>query len=269
MIADVTPETEEKRLRYSVPALEKGLDILEYLAEQAVPVTQAHVARALNRQPGELFRMLTCLEGRGYLHRDAGSNGYVLSLRLFELSRIHSPHEALLRAARPLMRALADEVRESCHLSVLHRGSVLVLSQEESPRAFRLSVEVGSQHPPMRTTSGRLLLAGLEPEALADTLADQADWANADETRRSGFVQQLDMIRRTGFHHSTGERFVGGADIGVLVGGHGSAVNAALTIARLIETDMPSDIESFTRPLATCAAAIAHRAGLIARTPPA
>ena len=30
---------EERRSKYSVPALEKGLDVLEYLSDQAVPRT--------------------------------------------------------------------------------------------------------------------------------------------------------------------------------------------------------------------------------------
>jgi uncharacterized membrane protein len=66
--------------QYAVPALEKGLDIVEYLADQAVPMTQSQLARALNRQPGELFRMLACLEGRGYVRRDPTNGGYALTL---------------------------------------------------------------------------------------------------------------------------------------------------------------------------------------------
>jgi DNA-binding IclR family transcriptional regulator len=38
-----------------VPALEKGLDILECLATQRVPLTQAEIARMLERGPSELF----------------------------------------------------------------------------------------------------------------------------------------------------------------------------------------------------------------------
>ena len=88
----------EARPKYAVPAVEKALDVLELLSEQAVPMTQAQLCRALGREPGELFRMLSALEARGYLRRE-DSGGYVLTLKLFELSRTHSPHEQLLRAA--------------------------------------------------------------------------------------------------------------------------------------------------------------------------
>jgi DNA-binding IclR family transcriptional regulator len=263
-MADTTPEAEEKRQKYSVPALEKGLDILEFLADQAVPNTQAQLARSLGRQPGELFRMLACLEGRGYLHRDAGTGGYSLTLRLFELSRTHNPFEALLRAARPLMRRLADEIRESCHLSVLHRGEVVVLAQEESPEPFRLSVEVGSRHSPLRTTSGRLLLAALDAEALAQALQHQRDWRTLSASERRAFEQRLARVRADGFDLSVGERFMGSADIGAIVGRPGSSIAAALTVARLVQAGGDAEVERIRGPLTACAEAIAHDAGLIA-----
>src|ERR1043165_5034011 len=84
---------------YHVPALEKGLDILECLAAQGVPMTQAQIARAIGRGSNELFRMLTTLERRGYIQRDPVSGAYGLTLRLFELSHTHSPLQDLLRAA--------------------------------------------------------------------------------------------------------------------------------------------------------------------------
>ncbi|EQD78005.1 transcriptional regulator, IclR family protein, partial [mine drainage metagenome] len=176
---------EERRTKYSVPALEKGLDVLEYLSDQAVPLTQAELARALNRQAGEIFRMLACLESRGYLRREPTTGAYSLTLKLFELSRTHSPYEVLLKAAQPLMRGLAEDLRESCHLSVLHRERVLVLAQEESPKPFRLSVEVGSQHSPLHTTSGRVLLANMTPADCEDLLTHDLEWRREKPATRA------------------------------------------------------------------------------------
>ncbi|WP_044335327.1 IclR family transcriptional regulator [Sphingomonas hengshuiensis] len=262
MNPETAPAAEEKRLKYSVPALEKGLDILEYLSEQAVPMTQAQLARALRRQPGELFRMLACLEGRGYLHRDPAAGGYSLTLRLFELSRTHSPHEALLRAARPLMRALADDIRESCHLSVLHRGELVVLAQEESPEPFRLSIEVGSRHSPMRTTSGRVLLAALDREQRAEILGRQREWKAMAAADKSAFDARLEAIRAAGLDQSLGERFAGSADIGVLVGRPSTSITAALTVARLVEAGGEDGLDRVRGALLHCAATISHDAGI-------
>lgn len=253
--------SEERRAKYSVPAVEKALDVIEYLSDQAVPMPQAQIARALGRNAGEIFRMLTCLESRGYLLRDPGSGGYALTLKLFELSRIHSPYEVLLRAALPHMRVLAETVRQSCHLSVLHHDQVLVLAQEESPRPFRLSVEVGSQHSPLRTTSGRVLLAALDAAERDAVLEGHPGWRKTKRDAKIALLARLQAIHDRGFERQDGERFVGGLDLGVLVGSPGSAVKAALTVAALKEHDGP-DLDVMLPHLKRCAAAIAGDAGL-------
>lgn len=254
--------SEQRRQKYSVPALEKGLDIIEQLADEAVPMTQSQLARALGRQPGELFRMLACLEGRDYVRRDPASGGYLLTLKLFELSRIHSPYEALMAAARPHMRLLSDTVRESCHLTVLSRGQVLVLAQEESPKPLRLSVEVGSVHSVMRTNSGRLLLASLSQDQRDDLLADNKEWQALTKLQRSDLDARLASIAEAGVAISIGERFIGGADIGVLIGGPNHSIAAALTIAVLIDAGRDPDVAHLAEPLRAAAQDISRSAGL-------
>ena len=145
--------------RYSVPAVEKAIDILEHLSTDPRPRTRSELARALGRGPSELFRMLTCLESRGYVRRDAASGTYSLTLRLFELAHMHSPYDTLMQVSRPLMQALVAETGESCHLSVIQGDALVVLSQEECRKPFRLSVEVGGRFLPHRTTSGRIIMA--------------------------------------------------------------------------------------------------------------
>lgn len=253
---------DERRRKYAVPALEKGLDIVEYLADQAVPMTQSQLARALDRQPGELFRMLACLEGRDYVRRDPINGGYALTLKLFQLARIHSPYETLIAAARPLMRALSDAVRESCHLTVLQNDQVLVLAQEESPNPFRLSVEVGSTHSPLRTNSGRLLLAALDRSTLDLTLERLPEWKAMDAVTRRARLSRIEEVRASGHARSVGERFMGSADIGVLVGSPGAPITAALTIATLIDANGAPPIERLLDPLRETADAITKAAGL-------
>jgi DNA-binding IclR family transcriptional regulator len=149
---------EKKSPSYSVPALEKGLDILEALAGSLYPLSLAELARDLNRGSAEIFRMLVCLERRAYLRREMVSGKYSPTLRLFELAQAHHPLKVLLTVTREPMRKVAETLGESCHLSVLERGRLLVIAREESPEKVRLFIEVGSSFDPRQTASGRLLL---------------------------------------------------------------------------------------------------------------
>lgn len=262
MTTDNVLPFEERRAKYAVPALEKALDVLEFLAEQAVPMTQAELARALQRQPGEIFRMLACLESRGYLRRHAETGGYSLTLKLYELSRTHSPFEELLAVANPSMQVLADTLRESCHLSVIHRDRVLVLAQAESPEPFRLSVKVGSLHTPLKTTSGRLLLAYMTDTERKKALSQQSEWRAMKSSDRTALLKRLAAIRARGHERANGERFVGGLDVGVLVGTRWSSLKAALTVATLKSRKGP-DLDVMLPHLRDCAAAIGTQAGLL------
>jgi DNA-binding IclR family transcriptional regulator len=247
---------------YHVPALEKGLDILELLASQRLPMTQAQLARALGRGASELFRMLACLEQRGYLARDPTSGAYSLTLRLYEISRAHSPFEGLLRAAAAPMRQLTEQLRESCHLSVLHRGQLLVLAQQESPAQLRLSVEVGGSFAPLQTASGRLLLAFLPPRDRDELLAAMPVQQHAGMERQAALATQLEQIRARGYEASYGETIAGINDLAVLVGSADSAVQAALAIPS-IGQPRETFVDTILPAARDCAQAIARAAGII------
>lgn len=248
------------RAKYSVPAVEKALDVLELLSDQAVPMTQAQLSRALGREPSELFRMLSCLEARGYLRREA-AGGYVLTLKLFELSRTHSPYEQLMDAAVPLMRDLVDRVRETCHLSVLHQDQVLVLTQVDSPTPIRISVEAGSLHSPILTVSGHVLLAHLPAAQRDDLLSRNPDYLRLTTSERAEFIERLSTIRAERWAYADGARFIGAVDLGVPVGTDRSRTHASLTIAALRTREGP-DLLALLPRLKQCAAEIVRAAGI-------
>ena len=251
--------------RYAAPALDKGLDVLELLATQRVPQTQSQLARALGRGPSELFRVLTTLERRGYVQRDPVSAAYSLTLRLYELGHIHSPYEWLLRAAERPMRGLTAEVRQSCHLSALSRGRLVVLHQEESPERVRLSVEVGSVVAPLSAASGRLLLAHLNPPRQREVLALDTDYRRLSAIEQAALRERFELIRARGYEEARGETVEGVSDLAMLVGAVGAGVQAALTIAALARSH-EAFVADALPALRRCASAIAGSAGLFAPT---
>lgn len=218
-----------KPMRYSVPALEKGLDILETLARTGTPQSLAELAKILDRSPNELFRMLSCLEQRGYLVKDAASSRYSLTLKLFELAHTHSPLEKILDAARRPMAELAERVQESCHLSILRRDELLVVAQAERPGRTHFLVEVGAVFNPLTTASGRLLLSFLTPEERDDFIGQQLP-------NKAAFLRNLEAIRQKGVSTADNETYAGVHDIAILVGNPEIRVTAALAVSFLAKT---------------------------------
>ena len=61
---------DERIAKYSAPALEKGLDILEHLSRSETGLAQTEIARALGRSVSGIFRMLVVLRNLGYIALD-------------------------------------------------------------------------------------------------------------------------------------------------------------------------------------------------------
>ena len=131
------------------------------------------------------------------------------------------------------MQALTEEVRQSCHLSVIHRGQLFVIAEEQSPTRTRLSIEVGSSIALLHAASGRLLLAYLDPSRREKTLAQDTGFPRLPVDEQSALLDHLALIRARGFETARSETIEGISDVAVLVGTAESRIQAALTIAAL------------------------------------
>ncbi len=151
---------------YTAPALEKGLEILEYLADRSQPHAMAEIATAVGRSRNEIYRMLVVLERRGYLARTSDDR-YELSNKLFDLGMRTPPLRNLHDAALPVMHALAAQLMQSCHLAVVSGGDMVVVARAESPAQLGFAVRIGYRRPLHLSTSGRVLAAFQSPERRA------------------------------------------------------------------------------------------------------
>ncbi|QJE97086.1 IclR family transcriptional regulator [Luteolibacter luteus] len=222
--------------RYGAPALDKGLDILEHLSHESLPLGQLEIARALGRTPGEIYRMLMCLEERGYVMRDEGSGKFRLTLRLYELSHRQNSTTLLRKAARLPMESIAETVGQACHLSVMNGPMLLVLMERMPACQVCLAVGEGSRMPVLQSTSGKLLLANW-PEAEALEFLDQLpDFRDASKAYRHKLLQALADLRGAAHCHVSSSTTEGVADIAVPVGVPGSDVAGALVISYLSGT---------------------------------
>ena len=84
--------------------------------DRADPDRDLHRPRPLH--PRDLPHPACCSRRRGYLVRTRADR-YRLSLKLFELAHMHPPVNRLVECALPVMRELAADTDQSCHLVVL------------------------------------------------------------------------------------------------------------------------------------------------------
>ena len=156
--------------KYTAPALEKGLDIIDVLSSQEHGLTQVEIARSLQRSVSEIYRMLVVLRRRGIVDLEEGGERYFLTTRLFEMVNRTPIIARLTTAAGPVMTRLAKSIDESVHLAILSEDAVLVIGQIDNPGNNIMSVRLGTRVEAWRTSSGRVLLANQPEEWLAEFL---------------------------------------------------------------------------------------------------
>lgn len=222
--------------RYGAPALDKGLDILELLSNEMAPLGQLEIARALGRTPGEIYRMLMCLEERGYVMREDGSGKFRLTLRLYELSHRQNSTTLLRRAARLPLEVLSEEIGQACHLSVIHGPNLFVLMERIPLCKVCIAVGEGSRIPVLKTTSGRLLLANWSDTTQTEYLNQLQEFITAPRAWRDALLKDLSALRGQSFHRAASMSAEGVTDIAVSVGVPGSEVAGTLVISYLSGT---------------------------------
>lgn len=222
-----TSATNEKTLNYATPALEKGLDVLELLAHQPAGLTKSQMARELNRTVSEIFRMLLCLERRGYIAQVA-EDRYSLTLKLFKLVQEHPPTERLIVDALPVMHRLAHETLQSCHMGVLEGSRVAILAQVNAPANRGFYVKLGSTVDLMEAASGYVILAHQNEAQRERTLAEWSRETGKKPPR--DLVVHLARIQKAGYDKQASYVVKGVIDISYpIFDERGSAVGA-LTI---------------------------------------
>ena len=214
------------------PALEKGLDVLEALAEERDGLSQKALAERVGRSVGEVFRMLGVLERRGYIVRAPGTGLYSLTLRMFELANRHPPTRRLQLVALPVMEELARVTCSSCHLIVSSGDRMLVIAQADPDLPMGWTVRLGAVFPlSEHYVSARILAAFQAParrEAMIAIMARQERAASAQ-----AIAERLDGIAQVGHDVFHSELTAGVVDISYPVLDHLGQAVAALTVPYL------------------------------------
>lgn len=197
---------------YSAPALEKGLDILEGLAEQSAATSVRELAERLGRSKNELFRMIYVLIARGYVKRDGETDELALTNKLFTLGLRTPQSRSLLEAALPEMAKLALDVGQSVHLVVVHNGRTVTLGHTRAETDFAFNMKPGYGRLASDATSGRVIMA-FQAVDRCERMLVECDLQSKKTVDRRQIAPALEEIRALGHVVAKSTDFVGITDI--------------------------------------------------------
>jgi DNA-binding IclR family transcriptional regulator len=231
--------TDDEGERYRAPALDKGLDILELLADTAEGLSQAEIAKALDRTPNEIYRMLDRLVRRDYVRRTPGDR-YEITLKLFELAHQRPPMHRMISQSMPVLRHFALAAEQAVHLVVQDRNILVVVAQVDGPGYWNVSIRVGSRIGLVNTGSGHVFLAFSTPEERRLMLEEQE---LDPQTMPKGLDARLAGVREHGYENMPSAQISGVFNLSVPVFGPLGTVIAVLTCPytqRLDKLDAPN-----------------------------
>lgn len=213
---------------YAAPALDKGLDILELLAAEQHALTLKAIAEALGRSKSEIFRMVMVLLERGYIARNAKTDAFSLTNRLFDLGLRTPRVRDLLTQAIPALVRLAEATDHSPHLVVLHRGETVVAAALPSRSDMSFMLRLGYRRVSVDATSGQVIIA-FQPERLRRRLIAEARQHASAVISDLELEASLDRIRAQGHEMHPSRDFVGVTDIcAPIIGPEGDAVASVI-----------------------------------------
>lgn len=145
----------------SVPALERGLDVLETLSQVPEGLGISELASRLSLNKNAIFRITHTLTDRHYLERDPLTKRFRLSTRFLTLGLPQAGDVSLVEEALPLMRELRDETRETIQLGIRVGDQGVIIEQISGLHPLRIAVDIGLRFPLHNNAPGKLLLAYL------------------------------------------------------------------------------------------------------------
>ena len=141
--------------------LDRGLRVLWLLAGADRPLTVGEIATAVGVNRTVAYRLVATLEQHRLARRDDA--GVRAGLALLHLGG--GGQRLLQQAAGPVLRALAQDVGATAHLTIADgTEAVAVAVVEPSWTDFHVAYRVGARHPLERGAAGRAILLGRSAE---------------------------------------------------------------------------------------------------------
>lgn len=171
-----THSERQPTMRYTVPALARGLEILGYFTYDKRTLSGAQLAKLTGLPRASVFRMLQTLEQAGYVERvgDPGNHPtYRLGVAVLRLGFEFLSSMELTEQGRPIIEALSDACGHSAHLVVRDGRDVVFVAKSLGRLATFYAIQVGARLPAHATVLGRVLMAGMSLQELEQLYVDQ------------------------------------------------------------------------------------------------
>ncbi len=243
-------------------AADRVADVLALFTTGPALLGVSEIARELGLSKAVVHRILQSLASRSFVAADTRTRGYRLGPAALAVGARAMRDYDLRNVARPVLRRLRDETRETTTLSALLQGSRIYLDQYESPQEIKMTVALGRPHPLHAGASSRVMLAFLPEEAWEAVIGTGLPRMTPETIEEPHTLRRrLGEVRKRGYATSRGERQPGAGSVAGPIFAMDGEVVGAISVCGPVSRFDRTAVERYV-PLVTAAAAeISHALG--------
>lgn len=185
-----------------VPAVEKALDIMEFIAQRGSSVTIKELSVHLDIPIATAYRTVRYLCARRYLAEHAQIEGaYILGSQFMQLAHLATKQSKLHIEAEPIMRKLAKLTGQTTQLGILQDLGVTYIEQIMPTTPVSIIATLRTILPVNVSASGKVLVAHLSPHEQDEFLRNIHLVANTPNSivDKALFREELERVRMNGY----------------------------------------------------------------------
>jgi DNA-binding IclR family transcriptional regulator len=218
---------------YFVPGLQRGLHVLEVIAEARQPLGATEIARQIGVTRSSAFRLIYTLRHMGCLETARDGRSFTLGPRVLNIGFAYLASMDIIDVARADLELLRDRTNVSAHLGIRDGGEMLYLICIQTRSGFLSTINVGARFPAYATPMGWLLLSDLSTRELAALYggAPMHELTSQTPTDIATLAQRVSQAVIDGYVLSRAIIEPGGSSIAAPVHDKSGKVVAAIDIA--------------------------------------
>ncbi|MQT49399.1 helix-turn-helix domain-containing protein [Pseudomonas helleri] len=193
----------------------KAAAVMRALGDNPKGLSLAAIAHIVELPRSTVQRIIAALEAEYLVESLGARGGFRLGPALGQL--INKTQSDIISVVRPFICELSLLVGESVTLGSLIGDKIYIVERIVSERELRIVFPIGIQPPSYATSSGKVLLAGLNSEAVIALLPESLPKLTPMTLDKTALLTQLDEIRVRSVAHDQEEYIEGICSVAVSI----------------------------------------------------
>lgn len=139
----------------------RAFGVLEVIVRTDRPISMTEIVEKMDLPKPTVFRILNTIERAGLVLREPNSKAYTVGHRLARFGLDIMMNNSVQMARHAILQRIADEIGETCNLTMLDGSEVVYIDRVESRWPLKVDLQPGSRVPLHCSASGKLFLSYL------------------------------------------------------------------------------------------------------------